>query len=155
MTTAATVKELMGETTGQVYVELITFEATGEPPGYLAINNEDIVSRGKTYKAADIAFVPAKDTGDELSKASLVFSNVSRDLIDEIRQAHENPTITAELIAASRPDTVERHIGPLEVQSVTFTTNSIKAELGQNQNIFDEQYPYGSYIPSTFPGVFA
>jgi len=149
------VKETMGENTGQAYIELITFEASGEPTGYLAINNEDVISRGNTYTAADISFEPAKRTGQELTKARIVFSNVSRDLIDEIRKAHVNPTVTAELVALSRPDVPEETLGPLEVSDVTFSTNAIKAELGQHQKIFDEQFPSGTYTPGWFPAVFS
>lgn len=153
MADSATVRELMAENTGQVYVELLTFEAEGEEPGYMAVNTVDVISRGQIYTGADVSYTPRKQTGQELSNARITFSNVSRELIAALRQAHENPTITAELIALSRPDDVIETGGPLELLDVTFTTSAINAQLGYTQ-IFDEQYPYGEYTPAYFPAIF-
>src|SRR5690625_6139174 len=41
----------------------------------------------------------------------------------------------------------------LEVKRVTYDLHSITAEIGA-PNIFDEAFPDGQYLPSTFPGVF-
>lgn len=147
------VADLMGENSGEAYIDLVTFRAEGEDTGYLALNTEDVVSRGRTYHAADMTYRPMRKSGDELSNATLTFSNVSRDLIAVIRQGFERPTIEVELIAASRPDHVEETSGELEVKRVTYDLHSITAEIGA-PNIFDEAFPDGQYLPSTFPGVF-
>lgn len=154
MVDAATVRDLMAENTSEPYVELLTFEAEGEDPGYMALNSVDITSRGRIYTAADVEYTPAKKTGQELSNARITISNVSRELIGIIRQAHEDPTITAELIAVSRPDIVVDADGPFDLFDITFTTASIQAQLGYTR-FFDEQFPHGEYTPAYFPAIFA
>lgn len=154
MPTVQDVADMMAENIGERYVELITFEAKGEPTGYLAVNDVDVTSRGRIYHAASVDFNPAKQTGQELSKANIVISNVTRELIDELRKAHEEPTITAELVALSRPDDVVEKNGPYEVHGATFTNNAIKIQL-EATRIFDERFPSAQYLPSTTPGVFA
>lgn len=148
------VHDAMAENVPSVYVELITFEAEGEPTGYMVLDPNPIVSRGNTYLPADAAFEAAKLTGQELSTASVTFSNVSRDLIGVLRQAHEKPTITAELICVDRPDVVEQTHGPYEAQDVTFTTSSIQIKLRATQ-VFDEQFPTYTYNPAQSPAVYA
>lgn len=143
----------MAENIGEVYVELVTFEAEGEPTGYMAINTQNITSRGIVYYAADAHYEPPKKTGNELTNASIVFSNVSRDLIDGIRAAHEDPQITVELVAVSRPDNVVDSEGPIELENVSYTTSAIQAEAGYLR-VFDEQFPSGLYLPTWFPGLF-
>lgn len=148
------VHDAMAENVASVYVELITFAAEGETTGYMVLDPNPIDSRGNTYTPADASFEPAKLTGQELSTASVTFSNVSRDLIGVLRQAHEKPTITAELICVDRPDVVEQTRGPYEAQDVTFTTSSIQIKLRQTQ-VFDQAYPHFTYNPGQSPGVYA
>lgn len=154
MVDATDVRNMIAENIGEVYVELITFSAQGEPTGYMVLDTQPITSRGNEYQPADVQFNPAKLTGQELSRASIVFSNVTRELVDELRQAHERPTITAELISTARPDTVVQTKGPYEVRSATFTTSAIKIDLSAAQ-VFDEQFPIYTFNPAQSPGVFA
>src|SRR5690625_7783278 len=99
-----------------------------------------------------MTYRPMRKSGDELSNATLTFSNGSRDLIAVIRQGFERPTVEVELIAASRPDHVEETSGELEVERVTYALHSITAGIGA-PNIFAEAFPDAPSLPSTFPGV--
>src|SRR5690625_1221584 len=107
MVSAEMVADEMGENSGEAYVGLVTFRAEGEDTGYLALNTEDVVSRGRTYHAADMTYRPMRKSGDELSNATLTFSNVSRDLIAVIRLGFERTTVVEEMIAASSPNHIE------------------------------------------------
>lgn len=154
MVSAEMVADLMRENTKGTYVELVTFRAKGQPAGYMAINTEDVVSRGQTYRAVDfMGYKPMRKSGEELSSATMTFSNVSRELIAEIRQSFEEPTIEVELIEISRPDAIEETSGELDVFRATYGYHSITVEMGA-PDIFNEQTPYGQFLPSTFPGVF-
>lgn len=153
MPTAQTVREFMAETTGQTFVELFTLEAEGFPTGYMADHVDHVVSRGQTYTAVGITYNPADKSGKELSSPSITISNVTRDLVKEVRQDSE-PTIKVELVSLARPDVVEETAGPYEVAGTTYTVSGLRVELDVAK-IFDEQFPYGSYIPSYFPAIFA
>src|SRR5690625_6822178 len=137
MVSAEMVADLMGENSGEAYIDLVTFRAEGEDTGYLALNTEDVVSRGRTYHAADMTYRPMRKSGDELSNATLTFSNVSRDLIADIRQGFERPTVEVKLIAASRPDRVDEKSGEVEDKRATCALHSTTAEIGTT-NIFEK-----------------
>lgn len=154
MPDATDVRELLSQESGMVQVELLTLLAEGEAPGYMALSKEDVISRGLRYTATDLKFKPAQKNGEEAARAHVTFSNVSRELIAIIRDAHENPTVTAELIAASRPDHVIERAGPYELFNVSYTTNAIQADLGM-QRVFDERFPHFTFNPAQSPAVHA
>src|SRR5690625_4200431 len=153
MPTADTVRELMAETTGQAFIQLITIRADGFDTGYMAANTEDFVSRGRTYTGVEFEFTPPKRSGQELSKAKIRISNVSLELIELIRTVQGIPTLEEEIVAASRPDVVEVSSGELLLEDITYDVASINANLGY-EKIFDELYPFARYTPNTFPAVF-
>src|SRR5690625_7889998 len=112
-----------------------------------------MVIRGRNYHSADMTYRPMRKSGDELSNATLTFSNVSRDLIAVIRQGFERPTVEVELIAAERPDHVEETSGEVEVNSVTYDLHSIAEEVDA-PNVFVEAIPDVQYLGASITGEF-
>src|SRR5690625_7274377 len=104
MVSAEMVADLMGENSGEAYIDLVTFRAEDEDTGYLALNTEDVVSRGRTYHAADMTYRQMRMSGDELSNATLTFSNVSRDLIAVIRYDFERQSVKVVLRSYLSPE---------------------------------------------------
>ena len=45
------VRNMLSENSGEAYLELVTLIAPGFPNAYLALNSEDVVSRGKIGRA--------------------------------------------------------------------------------------------------------
>src|SRR5690625_3844863 len=111
MVSAEMVADLMGENSGEAYIDLVTFRAEGEDTGYLALNTEDVVRRDRTDHAADMTYRRMRKSGDEQSNAALTLSKVPRRLIAVSRQRFERPPVEVELVAASRPDHVEEPSG--------------------------------------------
>jgi len=148
------VRNMLSENSDEAYIELVTLVAPGFPNAYLALNSEDVVSRGNTYKAAYFMPPNLKKTGEELPTARIGFGNVDRSLVDVIRTVEPPVHVISELVPMSRPDEVVDGPYNFTLRQVDYDVLNIVGTLGFEE-ILNERFPYGTYNPAEFPAVFA
>lgn len=112
----------------------------------------NIVSNGNTYTAFPFQISLPKES-EEISRASVSFDNVSRELIDEIRSIETPPSISLSIILADSPDTIE--VGPFNfiLTNATYNQFTIQAELNF-EDILNQNYPADTFTPQNHPGLF-
>jgi len=146
--------ELYGQESTDPLLMLVTISHSSFDTLYLVNNTVELVSRGNTYNPFPMKITPAPDDGETARTASIVFDNVSLELVDEIRSVVSPMDCKVEAVLASDPDTVEIDIGELKITNINYNKQTIRATL-----IFDDflntELTSEKYNPSNFPGVFS
>lgn len=135
---------------------LVTFRTFDDMPVLRGVNNlEDIVSRGKTYKAFPFGLTLPPDDGKKPTSVTLTISNVGRELIELLRgySPDKTPQITLELVTGHDPDTVEKNIDFLTIASANYDALQITLTLASH-GIFGRPTCSAKYTQAEFPGMF-
>ncbi len=151
---ANAVREMLSQSTGEVYLVLLTItHAALAQPFRVVNNNADVVSGGNTFLAFPFAITLPHSKSDEIPRARLTISNVTRDLVALLRSVNEPPVLLLQVIRASNPDTVEISYPELQLLNITGDTAQIQCELGQ-EDLLNEPFPYQTFRPDAFPALF-
>lgn len=150
---SAAIASLNAQETGEVWLVLITLShADLGTPIRVVNNNEDIISRGQTYKAFPFEFVLPNTDGDSPSKATLRIDNIDRQIVTTLRTLSSGPSITMEVIMASAPNTVEISLAGMKLANATYDINIVDGEIIA-EPLFNEPIT-AQMTPSRFPGMF-
>jgi hypothetical protein len=111
------------------------------------------VSNGENYYFALMsALLPDKNI-DAPPTTSLIFENVTTDLVSLIKETDTGATVSMALVLASSPDSIEEYYSGLEVTSATATEDKITVEIGRVP-VITEPSPCDHFTASRFPGLF-
>lgn len=152
-------------TFGATLLEAMFRQETGECPLVLldifdgtthvrVVNNgADIVSNGETYSACPFSIAMPAEAEERQPQVELIIENVSRLLVEMMREAVARPTVTMSLILASAPDDVE--FGPIDYTVIQEDSDeqSMRVTLAF-ESILEETFPAHRMSPATFPGIF-
>lgn len=93
------------------------------------------------------------DDGEREKEVSISFSNVSLELIGELRKITTPADITIEMILASDMDTVQIEYGELKMRNVQYNSQTVEAKLYMDSFMM-VSVPHEKYTPTNFPGIF-
>ena len=145
---------LLEQNTDEVFLWLLTIEHAQSSTVFRLVNNlDDVVSRGNTYMAFPFQFMLPEDDGVTLPTIQINVDNVSLELIEIIRTYGTGITITAEIVLASAPNTVEYSVDDLSLVDATYNTQSVTLT-AQIQDLLNQRFPADDYLPRTLPGMF-
>jgi len=144
---------LMAGQTSEIYHTIIVISGGGVTTRRYVNNYEDVVHGGNTYTAVAFDARPPDDVEDRIPDVNIVFDNVDRAIIADIRSATGAPDITMSIVLQSDPNVVE--VGPFsfKIRSVDYNALTISGTL-KYEDILNESFPPLSYTPLTFPGLF-
>ena len=145
---------VFGQQTDEAFILLIEIDhADLSEPIRVSSDGVDTVSNGNTFVAYpfEISLPSNPETG--VSHARLTIDNVSQTIITSIRNISDPPTATLQIVLASDPDTVEVEFSGFELRNVQYDVFTITGDLSI-ESFMSEPYPGGSFLPSTFPGLF-
>lgn len=145
---------VLQQNTAEVILWLLTIEHPESGTTHRLVNNLDnVTSRGNVYQAFPFQFVLPDDDGNTLPEISIAVQDVSRELIDTLRQYANGLQITAEIILASAPDNVEFAITDLVVRNVQYGAQSVSLT-AQVEDLLNQRFPADSFLPRSFAGMF-
>lgn len=136
-----------------VWLFLLTISTPNDPPLLLVNNNEEVVSRGKTYLPYPFRMQLPDDTGDKLPVVKLQIDNIAGEIIKAIREFTEPPKIKVEMITNLYPDTVEKSLDSLQLRTVNYDSITIQGDLSV-VNVLSVKFPSEEYSPVRFPALF-
>ncbi len=145
---------MLAQETDEVYLIIMEVDHADLPSPLRFVNNsEDVTSGGDVYMAFPFEARLPDDQEEKEPTAELRITNVSRELIDEIRSVQSPFTMTLSVILASSPSTIEW--GPLEFETrgVTYDADVITFRLAYSTFI-REPFPYLVFDTINFPGMF-
>jgi hypothetical protein len=136
-----------------VFLCLLTFSLPGEPTLRLVNNTEEIISRGNKFEPYPFSVVLPNDDPEGLPSVQLRIDNVAGVITEYIRSLPQPPTLLLEVISTINPDVVEKSVGFLKLQQVSFNSIEVSGTLGVD-NILSRRFPFESYDPVSFPALF-
>lgn len=150
--TDAMKKAVLGLTSDEVAISLLTFSGTGFTTFRVCNNDTDIVSRSQTFLAWPFDLQLPGDNEDAPA-AVLRIANVDRRIGQGIDAAAGPINVLIEVILASNPDNPEKTFQGLELRTTRRNGLVIEGEL-QSAQITSEPYPNIRATPGRFPGLF-
>lgn len=145
--------EFYKQSSGDPLLMLVTLSDPSFADIRLARNTVNIVSRGQTYLAFPMDIRLPADDGETVREVSIVFDNVSLELIDELRSVTRPINVKVEMVLASAPDVVQLAYEELKIRNITYTQQKVSAILYMDSFL---NVALGSevYAPQNYPGLF-
>lgn len=151
-------RALFASETGEVFLLLITIShASFTPPIRVVNNTTNITSRGNVFLGCPFQLSLPDEREEQLSsQMQIQIDNVDRKIMEGIRSlpVGATPTVTAELILASDPNTVEQDFPDFTLRQVEYDALVITGSL-MVEDMLNERYPQFEFTPVWFPGLFA
>lgn len=116
-------------------------------------NNVNIVSNSNTFIAYPFKFKPPEEREGVSPIAKLTIDNVTREIIQAIRQIITPLDITVQVVRIDDLDTVESSLPTFKLRNVGWDATQITGDLTLD-DVTKEPFPARSYTPSEYPGVF-
>lgn len=140
--------------TSEVFLIILEINHDDLPfPIRVVNNNESIISNGNTYLATAFSFtIPAQEEGT-ISNSRLIIDNVDRSMVLAIRSIKSPPDISASVILASDPDTIEAGPWEFKLRNTTYTRQTVSGELVYDSHMRDNCGTI-KYTTLNFPGMF-
>ena len=150
----AAMQAALAQETSKVFLVLLEVQhADLIEPIRLVNNTTDIISDSHTYTAFPFMPTLPGDSDDREPVAEINIINVTRELIDEIRNINEDLVVTMKVVLADSPSVIEWGPVDMEVQGIRYDANVITFSLGM-QAFTQEPFPYKAFTPNQFPGLF-
>lgn len=144
---------VFAQQTGEVFLFLLELDHESYSVPVRVVNDyNDITSNGNLYTAFPFQVVLPKNS-EEISKATLIIDNVSRELIASVRSIDTGLSASLSLVLASSPDTIEAGPFNFTLTNVMYNAMTIRGELNY-ENILSQQYPKETFTPQNHPGLF-
>lgn len=155
MTVSATFKAaVLAQETDEVPLVLLTIDHDSLDAPLRFVNNPvDIESNGETYTAFPFEFQLPPASPDSLPFAQLTIDNVDRQIVEAVRSIPTAPTVSAAVILASDPDTIEAPLPEFYLFNIQYDQLTVTGTLVVS-TLDDEPFPAWSFMPSFFPGLF-
>ena len=143
-----------GQQTDEVFLVLLEIDhADLSEPIRVTSDGVQTVSNGDTFVAYPFELSLPNNPETGISQAQLTIDNVSQDIITSIRNITTPPSVVIQVVLASDPDTTEAEFSGFELKNVSYDALTITGTL-TIESFMNEPYPGGSFLPSTFPGLF-
>ena len=136
------------------FLALITLNhSTLVTPLRFVNNSESIVSRLNTYIAFPFQITMPPDDGETLREVAIVFDNVSREIIDELRSITTPMDVKVEMVLASNRDYVQLTLDELKSKSITYNKQVVSMKLFLD-TFLNISMTSEKYSPTSYPGLF-
>ncbi|WP_425401268.1 DUF1833 family protein [Algiphilus sp.] len=154
MLSTAALRSALAQSTGVVWLELITIEHLDLTTVRAVNNTEQISSRGNTFEPFPFALKLPTQDGEQQPVAEIRISNVGREIIDSLRGLDGIPTVTLEVVTDADLDNVEWGPKQMDIIGVpSYNVDSITFRLSY-ERILQQPFPADSFNPALFPRLF-
>lgn len=127
---------------------------SSDPTEVLGSGLRGTISNGTEYTQFPFELVLQEQSENLLTRAKLRIDNVTRDIINAIRTARNDPPeVQIQVVLASDPDTVEINMTDLQLNNISATALSVEGEL-QPKIVQGEKFPKNTINQADFPAVF-
>ena len=148
------ISEINSLNSGDTVLILLTLDHPSILPIRVVNNLEDVNSNGESFTAYGFSIILNEDVaGDKLPTLQLAIDNVDRSLMDEIRALPSPMTVTAQIVLASDPNTIEITFSNMTLRNVSYNAETITGTLTINENL-NLRYPSGRVNATTYKGLF-
>lgn len=150
------IQAVNAQTTNNTFLVLLEASHSTFTTVRLVNNTQAIVAGANTYQPFPFAVILPPDDPELQVKARVVVSNVTVELMDELRGvagSKERIQFALKVIEASAPTVVLQSVSGLTAASVQYDADMIQIDLTID-NFLTEAFPSDTFSPNTFPGIF-
>lgn len=152
---AAFKRAVFAAQTGEAILVLLTIDhPTLGAPLRVTSDNVDTVSDGETFVPYPFQLTLAEESEDATPTIGLSIDNVDRTIGAALRDAGlEAPTCTVQVVMGSDPDTIEAEFPAFRLRDVDYDALVVTCQLTL-EDMTTLPYPYVTFTPNRFPGLF-
>jgi len=111
------------------------------------------ISSGNNFVYYPMQITLPDDAENSVPSASLVIDNIDLQIMREIRQMTDSPTIKMQVVLASSPDIIEAEFDGFKFDTIDADALTINGQLSLD-HFYKEPFPGTSMLPSNFSGIF-
>ena len=154
---------VFAQQTSEVFIMLVTISHPSFPDDIRVCSDpfellpiagvKGVVSRGDEYIFLPFTVtLPAQDdTG--IARANISIDNITRELVQAVRNANSALSITIEVVLSSNVDNPEISVRNFRLDRVTYDALTVSGDISVEYSDL-EPFPSGRFTPSYFPGLF-
>lgn len=148
------VRAVLSRETEKVFVCLMKIEHPDIDTIRICSDTAQVVRSDGTYLPYPFELILPHESETEIPRASVRLDNVSREIAHKLVAIQGKPKVTFMLVLADSPETVE--YGPCEFRlaDANWDHMVIGATLALYEDVFNQQVPSQTYLPSNSPGLF-
>jgi len=154
----------MANETGEVFDVLLTIDHPAIADGPIRLASEGletlpvagvqgIVSRGNEFIELPFQFLLPGSADNQTPNSVLQMDNISREITAAARTITSPAAVTAEVVLASDPDTVEVSIDGFSLVNVQYDAFTVQGTISV-ELLEQRPFPSMNITPSGFPGTF-
>lgn len=150
----AALQAMLSQQTSEVFLAFLKIAHPDISTIYIVYNTEAIVRTDATYQPYAFQISLPDDVEDQIPQVKVTIDNTDLAINNAIRSLTGVPTITFFVALASSPDTIEAGPFVFSLQDIQADTNQITGTLGYEDDVFAQQVPGYTYLPTNSPGLF-
>ena len=146
-------RQRISDPTGPLFLLEITADSFSGP-AYLAADNRDWVSNGRTYIGVGFGFKKPDDVADTAPMLRLTLANAGRGWSEELERLGPNDIVKATFLTADKgnPDQIESRL-KVRLSAATLTGGEVTAQGGMDA-MLRQQAARLRQTPAVCPGLF-
>lgn len=151
-----TLRALYSQESGEVFAPLLTISHPDLVDPVRIVGDMVNLTKGTdTYTAAPFSYELPSDQEGKIQSIKIRIENVSRVLVQTIREIASSPTMTFEIVRVADPTDVVAGPFTMRLDKVSYNAITIEGTLGRARRL-DVEFPRTdySYTPPNFPGMF-
>ena len=140
--------------TDEAFLILLTIDHEGfSQPIRVSSDAVDTISREENFVTFPFELNLPDDREGQSPRASLIIDNVSREIVQALRNIDSAPTVLMEIVCGSDTNIVEASFPDFKLINVKYNALTIQGEL-TIEDFSAEPYPSGQFSPADFPSLF-
>ena len=155
MTTEQGLRAATDQVTSEVYVTLLAITWPDEAQvEYFALNDEDIVSNGETYRKSGFTYTPPAQGESSNLVGSLRLDIVDRALVQAIKGLTSRPKVLITEVLASDPDTHQVDLPEFDFFAINWSGTVMQGSIGTPDDSGEPATSF-NYTPQHAPALYA
>jgi hypothetical protein len=140
--------------TGEAFLMLLTI-SHAELAAPIRVTSDGVVTThgGQPYNPWPFAIALPFERDDQLATTRLVIDAIDRSIVIALRSISSAPTVELKVVLASSPDTIEAGPFTFTLKNAAYDVVTVEGDLAF-EDILNEGFPGGSFVPTSHPGLF-
>jgi hypothetical protein len=150
---AAAIESQNAQETGEAWLVLLEIDHDDLADPIRVVNNhQNITSNGYLFVGFPFEIELPGEDPDQPLRARLRIDNVDRTIVETVRTISSPPTVTARVVLASQPDTVEVEFSGMTLRKASYDAATVEADL-VFEDVLNEPVTT-NMTPAKYPGMF-
>lgn len=111
------------------------------------------LSQGATWYFLPFSLILPDERDEQAPQQKLVVDNIDRSMVEMLRSTTTPAKVTTFIVMSNAPNVIEMEGVAFDLSAASYDATSIEMTLTLDA-LAVEPYPYGTFNPASFPGLF-